>query len=253
VPSDGPKQEVVENPSDGSDATAGATPADISYADIEPIQPTTPTTPADQGASASLPSMPVPSATDPSDPDAGSADPDPVFGTPPSDAVVAALDAQNAQDLAALLSPVPIDQKPSSDGSTDPKAAGAQDSDQDDPEPTGNENFSLSLGAATFLVPDSADQEPADALDSTYVPENMAPGQEWSPVESASPGGGAEGGGAEGGAEPSGAMAPDEPSSPGSDYDGGLEGGGEDGLDHSGGGSPEPEEPPSGEPPPDDN
>jgi hypothetical protein len=234
--------------------------------------------------------MPVPSATDPSDPDAGSADPDPVFGTPPSDAVVAALDAQNAegiagmvsdvpieegggsvggpvasdavvaaldaqnaQDLAALLSPVPIDQKPSLDGSTDPKAAGAQDSDQDDPEPPGNENFSLSLGAATFLVPDSADQEPADALDSTYVPENVAPGQEWSPVESASPGGGAEGGGAEGGAEPSGAMAPDEPSSPGSDYDGGLEGGGEDGLDHSGGGSPEPEEPPSGEPPPDDN
>jgi hypothetical protein len=248
MPSDGPKQEVVENPSDGSDATAGSTPPSVSYADIGPVDPTALGPLSDQGASAILPNMPVPSATDPSDPDAGSADPSLVLNTPPSDAVVAAQEAQNAQDLAALLSPIPIDQKPSSDGSTDPKAAGAEDSDQDDPEPPGNENFSLSLGAATLLVPDSTDQEPVGALDSTYVPENVAPGQEWSPVESAEPGGGAEG------AEPSGAPAPDEPSSPGSDYDGGgLEGGGESGLDHSGGSSsPEPEEPPSGEPP-DDN
>lgn len=293
MPSDGPKQEVVENPGDGSDETAGSSPANISYADIGPIQPTALTTPTDQGASANLPTMPVPSGTDPSDPDAGSADPGAVLSVPPStvivaaqeaqnaqdlaamvsevpmeegggsvgqpvtsDAVVAAQEAQNAQDLAALLSQNPIEQKPSSDGSTDPKAIGGQDSDQsgpdgsqDNPEPSSNQNFSLSLGAATFLVPDSADQEPAGAFDSTYVPENLASGQEWSPVESAPPGGGAEGG-----AEPSGALAPEEPSSSGTDYDGGgLEGGGESGFDHSGGSSsPEQEESP-GEPPPDGN
>jgi hypothetical protein len=277
VPPGVPK-EVAEKSSDGSDQSASSTP-NVDFGDLTQDPAAVP--PSGQDESANPTNLQISSGPDPDDPNADSADPSTAFNTPVSNGVVAAQAAQNALDLGVVLANDPIaqsatdqdqsatdqgtstdttGQKPASGDSTDPKSAAGQDgggqdgggqdgpdASQDGPEPAGNENFSLSLGAAAFLVPDSADQEPVADLDSVGVPENVSPSQEWNPAagEEPAPTGGAES--IEGSPEPN-DVATSEPSI---DYDSGsFEGSGPGVVDHSGPDEPEQSSPAD---PPDEN
>jgi hypothetical protein len=116
----GKPQEVQENPSDGSDQTAGSSSANNDYADLTPdLVAVPPSDPGDPVNPTNLQIVP----NDPNDPNAGSPDPSTAFNTPVSDAVVAEQAAQNAADLGVVLSDIPTEESGGSAGQPVPSDA----------------------------------------------------------------------------------------------------------------------------------